>query len=169
MKKKEQIDSDLQKIKDDIEAQKAICAPIKKQFDAAYGKLGKLENKLKKYRLEHRMFYPLDKLVEFKDDINKISSICFVQKTKNGKFEEDWIFNDDLLFIYDDGSFKYSSYENGIISRDKNGKWTHQYYGSSRKLDEYVGFMEIIFNGDDDKYDIAPPDVETYFEKKENK
>lgn len=158
------IDPGLQKIKDDIEKQKAIVEPIKKQFEAAYGKYDKLQNKLEKYRLEHGMFYPLSKLAEFKDEASDILSIKFVQRTKNGKFKADEIVNDDLFFIRDDGTFEYSSYEGGIIEKDEDGKWYHQYYGSSRKLDDYVGFLSIEFCKSSEKYDIAPPDTETYKE-----
>ena len=162
MKKKEQIDPELQKIKDEIEKQKAIVEPIKKEFEAAYSKYDKLQKKLEKYRLEHRMFYPLSKLAEFKD--KKIESVCFVQRTKNGKFKTDWIFNDELFTIYDDGKFHYSSYENGIIGyHEGEKKWFHDYFHTRKRLDDYVGFMKINFSDEND-YQVVPPDVETFKE-----
>ena len=156
------IDTGLQKIKDEIEKQKAVVEPIKKQFEAAYSKYDKLQKKLEKYRLEHKMFYPLSQLAEFKDKNLDIESICFVQKTKKGKFKIDWIFNDDLFRINDDGTFYYSSYENGIIQYDKDEKrWCHDFYHSRKRLDDYVGFMKIVFN-DENAYNVEPPDLETY-------
>ena len=162
MKKKEQTDLEFQKIKDSIEKQKAIYEPIREQYDKEQKKLFKLEDKLEKYRLAHGMFYPLSKLVEFKDEVSDILSIKFVQRKKNGKFKVEEMTNDDLFFIHDDGTFKYSSYEGGIIEKAEDGKWYHQYYGSSRKLDDFVGFLSIEFYKSSEKYDIAPPDVKTF-------
>jgi len=164
MRKKEQTDLEFQKIKDSIEKQKAVYEPIREQCDKEQKKLFKLEDKLEKYRLEHGMFYPLLKLAEFKDEVSDILSIKFVQRTKSGKFKVEEMVNDDLFFINDDGTFKYSSYEGGIIEKAEDGKWYHQYYGSSRKLDDYVGFLSIEFCKSSEKYDIAPPDMETYKE-----
>lgn len=164
MRKKEQTDLEFQKIKDSIEKQKAVFEPIREQCDKEQKKLFKLEDKLEKYRLEHGMFYPLSKLAEFKDEVSDILSIKFVQRKKNGKFEVEEMTNDDLFFINDDGTFKYSSYTGGIIEKAEDGKWYHQYYGSSRKLDDFVGFLSIEFYNSSEKYDIAPPDVETYKE-----
>lgn len=161
MKKKEQTDLEFQKIKDRIEKQKAVYEPIKEQYYKEQKKLFKLEDKLEKYRLAHGMFYPLSKLAEFKDEVSDILSIKFVQRTKNGKFKVEEIGNDDLFFINDDGTFKYSSYEDGIIEKAEDGKWYHQYYGSSRKLDDFVGFLSIEFCKSSEKYDIAPPEVPT--------
>ena len=163
-KTKDTIDSGVQKIKDEIEKQKAIYLPIKEQCDKEQNKLFKLEDKLEKYHLAHGMFYPLSKLAEFKDEASDILSIKFVQRTKNGKFKVEEMVNDDLFFIRDDGTFTYSSYEGGIIEKAEDGKWYHQYYGSSRKLDDFVGFLSIEFCKSSEKYDIAPPDVETYKE-----
>ena len=164
MKKKEQADLEFQKIKDSIEKQKAVYEPIKDRCDKEQKKLFKLEDKLEKYRLEHGMFYPLSKLVEFKDEVSDILSIKFVQRKKNGKFKVEEMVNDDLFFINDDGTFKYSSYEGGIIEKAEDGKWYHLYYGSYRKLDDFVGFLSIEFCKSSEKYDIAPPDTETYKE-----
>lgn len=164
MRKKEQTDLEFQKIKDSIEKQKAVYEPIREQCDKEQKKLFKLEDKLEKYRLEHGMFYPLLKLAEFKDEVSDILSIKFVQRTKSGKFKVEEMVNDDLFFINDDGTFKYSSYEGGIIEKAEDGKWYHQYYGSSRKLNDFVGFLSIEFCKSSEKYDIAPPDMETYKE-----
>lgn len=165
MKKNEQTDPELQKIKDSIEKQKAVYEPIREQCDKEQKKLFKLEYKLEKYRLEHGMFYPLSKLAEFKDEVSDILSIKFVQRKKNGKFKVEEMANDDLFFINDDGTFKYSSYEGGIIEKaEEDGKWYHQYYGSSRKLDDFVGFLSIDFYKSSGKYDISPPDTDTYTE-----
>lgn len=164
MKKKEQTDIEFQKIKEAIEKQKVVYEPIREQCDKEQKKLFKLEFKLEKYRLEHGMFYPLSKLAEFKDKTSDILSIKFVQRMKNGKFKAEEMVNDDLLFIRDDGTFKYSSYTGGIIEKAQDGKWYHQYYGSSRKLDDYVGFLSIEFYRSSGKYDIEPPDTETYRE-----
>lgn len=164
MKKKEQTDLEFQKIKDSIKKQKAVYEPIREQCDKEQKKLFKLEDKLEKYRLEHGMFYPLSKLAEFKDEADDILSIKFVQRKKNGKFKVEEMINDDLFFINDDGTFKYSSYEGGIIEKAEDGRWYHQYYGSSRKLDDFIGFLSIEFCKSSEKYDIAPPDMETYKE-----
>jgi hypothetical protein len=162
MRKKEQADPELQKIKDQIEAQKLLVEPIKKKFELEYGKYDKLQKKLEKYRLDHGMFYPLKELGKFEDETNKIESICFVKKTKSGKFKTDWIFNDEILTINPDGTFRYSSYENGIIQYDKDEKrWCHDFYHSRKRLDDYVGFMRIRFNDEND-YQVEPPDVKTY-------
>jgi len=162
MRKKKQTDPELQKIKDQIEAQKLLVEPIKKRFELEYEKYDKLQKKLEKYRLDHGMFYPLKELGKFEDETDKIESICFVKKTKSGKFKTDWIFNDEILTIKPDGTFRYSSYENGIIAKDEeNGKWYHSYYGARFKLDDYVGFMRIRFNDEND-YQVEPPDVRTF-------
>ena len=96
----------------------------------------------------------------FRRDLSE--SIVFVQKTKHGKFQIDWIFNDEIVRIHDDGTFYYSSYENGIIQYDKDEKrWCHDFYHSRKRLDDYVGFMKIVFN-DENAYNVEPPDLETY-------
>lgn len=159
-------DKKLESLKKAIEKQKAIYKPLREQCDKEQKKLFKLEDKLEKYRLEYGMFYPLSMLAEFKDEASDILSIKFVQRKKNGKFKVEEIIKDDLFFIHDDGTFEYSSYEGGIIEKAEDGKWYHQYYGSSRKLDDFVGFLSIEFCKSSEKYDIAPPDTPVYYEKK---
>ena len=152
----------LQKLKDEIAAQKEKVRPLREACDKAERKLDSLEIKLEKYRLDHNMFYPISQLSEFKDEESDIESICFVQRKKNGKFKTYWIFNDDLLFIYEDGTFKYSSYDSGVIMFDKSEKkWVHDFYHTRKHLDDFVGFMEIHFV-DENKYQVVPPDVEVY-------
>ena len=157
-------DLQLEQLKDEIAKQKALLEPVKREFEVTYSKYDKLQKKLEKYRLEHKMFYPLSRLADFKDKDDDIEAICFVQKTKRGKFKTDWIFNDDLFRINDDGTFYYSSYDNGIIQYDEDKKrWCHDYCHSRRYLDDYVGFMKITFNNEND-YQVEPPDKETYKE-----
>jgi len=69
----------LQKLKDEIAAQKEKVRPLREACDKAERKLDSLEIKLEKYRLDHNMFYPISQLSEFKDEESDIESICFVQ------------------------------------------------------------------------------------------
>ena len=160
-KKTQMSDNDLLKLKDAVEKQKSIVAPLEEKAEKARKKLHSLEDKLEKYRVEHGMFYPLSRLVDFKDKVDEIIRITFVQKTSGGKFKTYDLCNDEILEIKADGKFYYSSYGGGIIGYDEEKKdWYHAFWGSRRKLDDFVGFLE--FDMDEDEYQVAPPDVETY-------
>ena len=90
---------ELKKLKEAVKAQENVLAPLEDTLHKESEKLERLKNKLERFRLENKMFYPLSRLAEFKDEASDILSIKFVQRTKNGKFKVEEMANDDLFFI----------------------------------------------------------------------
>ena len=113
----------------------------KKQFEPLKKKISELEREIEKYKLDNTLYYPMSELVNYKGKY--VRSITLVERNEDGTLDTDFMYDDDIFEIDDDGHLYYSSYSGGIISYDnKAEKYVHMYYGHPEYHD-YVGFTEI--------------------------
>ena len=153
-------DPNIQKFEKEIEQKKLELKPIQEAFEKKSLEIEKIRNKLKAYRLEHGMFYPIEKLKEFAYDQCYIEGIELVTRT-DGKLGTRWIFHEDEFVIYEDtGKFYFSESDYGVVKWDEDrNRYVHwRYHNLEEVWPEVIGFLEIRFNHPD-KYDVVPPDV----------
>ena len=113
----------------------------KKQFEPLKKKISELEREIKKYKLDNTLYHPMSELVNYKGKY--VRSITLVERDEDGTLDTDFMYDDDIFEIDDDGHLYYSSYLDGIIRYDnKAEKYVHMYYGHPEYHD-YVGFTEI--------------------------
>lgn len=155
--------SKLEEIKEAIEIQKKVLEPIKKKFFYESEVLEDLKQSLEKYRLEHGMFYPIEKLKEVAGGEEDFEAIQLVLKDdETNKLYHKWVFHSDISKIDNDGKIYTSGSEDGIFEwKPMLNRYVHDQFHVREIWDEVVGFAKIVFNRED-KYNIEPPDVETY-------
>ena len=104
-------------------------------------KVDNLNEEIKKYKLNNGLYHPMSELVNYKGKY--IRSITLVEKDEDGTLDTDFIYDDDIFEVTDNGYLYYSSYNGGITQYDSNTqKYVHMYYGHPTYHD-YVGFLEI--------------------------
>ena len=110
-------------------------------------KLNELTKEIERYKLENALYHPMSELVDYKG--KHISSITLVERDKDGELDTEYMYNDEIFEVTEDGHLYYSSYSGGIMSYDaKAEQYVHMYYGCPEYHD-YVGFTAI----DIDDYD----------------
>lgn len=108
--------------------------PLKKKVDD-------LNEEIEKYKLNNGMYYPMSELMNYKGKY--IRSITLVEKDEDGTLDTDFMYDDDIFEVTDNGHLYYSSYNGGITQYDSDAqKYVHMYYGHPTYHD-YVGFTEI--------------------------
>ena len=115
----------------------------KTQLEPLYNRVTSLKKQKNKYIVENKLYktFPLDKKYVEKC----ISNITFI--TAKGETEE--YFDDELFWVDKHGFPYYSSYENGILEYSQSDKkFIHMYHGFPTKKD-FIGYIEIDFNGED--------------------
>jgi hypothetical protein len=104
----------------------------------------KFENEREEYIYKNKKYnlFPLDK-----EYINKeLSSVAFM--CEDGSIDEEY--KDELFYVDRDGYPYYSSYSYGITSYDKETNSFYHYYYGSRTKKNYIGYIEIEFEEDEE-------------------
>ena len=100
-----------------------------------------LEREIKDFKLENALYHPMSELANYKG--REILSITLVEKRGDGKLGTEYMYNDEIFKVTDDGHLHYSSYEGGCVDYyEEDGKYRHYYYGHATSHD-YIGFLEI--------------------------
>lgn len=124
-----------------LEIMEAELKATREQLKPLQKKQTELEREIEDYKLKNAAYHPMSELVNYKG--KDISSITLVEKKQNGALVTDFMYNDEIFYVTDDGYLYYSSYGGGIMDYCKeDGKYYHCYYGHSTPH-EYVGFLEI--------------------------
>ena len=121
---------------------------LSKQSKSLDKKIAATERQLLKLRLDNSCWYPLCVLKNYKGHEDEIWNVSFVAEEDDGTLFIKEIFNDELLTISDDGTFEFSSFENGIIDYDEEKKrYVHHYHHYETDLPKLVGIYEIEIHG----------------------
>ena len=100
-----------------------------------------LEREIEDYKLKNALYHPMSELINYKG--REVYSITLVEKRPNGTLTTDYMYNDEIFNITDDGHLYYSSYAGGVMRYSKEtNKYIHNYWGVGTPH-EYVGFLEI--------------------------
>ena len=121
---------------------------VKSGFDTLRAKKETLENEIEEYKLNHGIYRPMSELINY---IGKdIDSIKVVIRNEDGTLETDFLYCDEIFEVNEYGQLYYSSYSGGIIEYDNDAhKYVHMYYCHPTYYN-YVGFMDLKLEDDDD-------------------
>lgn len=113
----------------------------KEQFEPLKEKISELKREIEKYKLDNALYHPMSELMNYKG--KNVNSITLVERDEDGTLDTDFMYDDEILEIDDNGHLYYSSYSGGITEYDDKAKrYVHIYYGCPEYHD-YVGFLEI--------------------------
>lgn len=122
--------------------------PLSEAIEVINKKIRKLDNEIEAYKLNNGLYHPMSELANYKG--KDISHIILVERDKDGALDIEYMYNDEIFEVTDNGHLYYSSYSGGITQyREEDGKYYHHYYGHSTPH-EYVGFLEIELEDDED-------------------
>lgn len=121
--------------------------PLSEAIEVINKKIQKLDNEIEAYKLNNGLYHSMSELANYKG--KDISHITLVERDKDGTLDTEYMFNDEIFEVTDDGHLYYSSYAGGITQYcEKDGKYYHYYYGCGTPH-EYVGFLEIKLEDED--------------------
>lgn len=131
----------LEIMEEELEATRELLKPLQKQLEPLHKKINELEREIESYKLENGMYHPMAELDNYKG--KDIRSITLVERDEDGTLFTDFMYDDEIFEIDDNGHLYYSSYEGGITEYDdETKKYIHMYYGHPEYHD-YVGFTKI--------------------------
>ena len=124
-----------------LEIMEAELNSAKEQFEPLKKKISELEREIEGYKLDNALYHPMSELTNYKGKY--VRSITLVERDEDGVLSTDFIYDDDIFEVDNDGHLYYSSYSGGITEYDnETHKYVHMYYGHPEYHD-YVGFTEI--------------------------
>ena len=106
-----------------------------------------LEREIQSYKLENTLYHPMSELINYKG--REVRSITLVEKRRDGKLTTDYMYNDEIFEVTDNGHLYYSSYEGGVMHySEKTNRYIQNYWGNGFPH-EYVGFLDIELEDED--------------------
>ena len=130
-----------------LDIMEAELKATKEQIKPLEKKRLELEREIKDYKLANTLYHPMSELINYKG--REVHSITLVEKRADGKLTTDYMYNDEIFKVTDDGYLHYSSYEGGVMDYyEEDGKYRHYYYGHAT-MHEYVGFLDIEVDDED--------------------
>ncbi len=130
-----------------LDIMEAELKATKEQIKPLEKKRLELEREIQSCKLENTLYHPMSELINYKG--REVYSITLVEKRADGKLTTDYMYNDEIFKVTDDGHLHYSSYEGGVMDYyEEDEKYYHCYWGRSTPH-EYVGFLDIEV-GDED-------------------
>ena len=124
-----------------LEIMEAELKATNEQIKPLEQKRIKLEKEIRDYKLDNALYHPMSELINYKG--REIHSITLVEKKRDGKLVTDYMYNDEIFKVTDDGHLHYSSYGCGVMDYyEEDGKYYHYCWGHGTPH-EYVGFLDI--------------------------
>lgn len=122
--------------------------PLSEAIEVVNKKIKNLNNEIEMYKLINRLYHLMSELANYKG--KEISHIVLVERNEDGTFSTEYMYNDEMFSVDENGHLDYYSYACGVMHYDeKIGKyveWCHYH----RTEHDYVGFLEIELEDDDD-------------------
>ncbi len=121
--------------------------PLSEAIDVLNEKMAKLNDEIKAYKLNNGLYHPMSELENYKG--REIIGITLVEKDEEGALNTEYMYNDEMFSIDENGHLDYSSYNCGVMDYDeKIGKYV-EWYHHCRTEHDYVGFLEIELEDED--------------------
>ena len=131
----------------ELEATRELLKPLQKQLEPLHKKINELEREIQSYKLENAAYHPMSELINYKG--KEVRSITLVERNRDGKLTTDYMYNDEIFEITDNGHLYYSSYEGGVMRySEETNRYIHHYWGHGTPH-EYLGFLEIELEDED--------------------
>lgn len=124
-----------------LDIMEAELKATKEQLKPLEKKKLELEREIKDYKLSNTMYHPMSELINYKG--REIRSITLVEKIRDGRLDTDYMYNDEIFEVTDNGHLYYSSYEGGVMHYSEEAdRYIHKYWGVGTPH-EYLGFLDI--------------------------
>ena len=130
-----------------LEIMETELESITKQLTPLQKRASELSREIEQYRLDNALYHPMSELINYKG--KTISSITLVRKEKDEKLTIEYMYNDDIFEVTDDGYLHYSSYEGGVMDYSAKARGYVRYYYGHGTAYNYVGFLEIELEAED--------------------
>lgn len=125
--------------------------PLSEAIDVLNKNIKRLEDEIKAYKLNNGLYHPMSELENYKG--REISHIVLVERNEDDTLSTEYMYNDEMFDVDENGHLDYSSYNCGVMHYDeKTGKYV-EYYHYHKTEHDYVGFLEIELEDDDDDED----------------
>lgn len=130
-----------------LEVMEAELKATNSQLQPLQKKQLKLEREIKEYKLRNALYHPMSELINYKG--REIRSITLVEKRRDGSLGTDYMYNDEIFEVTDNGHLYYSSYEGGVMRYSaETNRYIHNYWGHGTPH-EYLGFLKIELEDED--------------------
>ena len=137
----------LEVIEEELRLVREERKPLHEAIGVLDKKIAKLEDEVTRYKLNNSLYHPMSELEKYKD--REISHIILVERDEEGALDTEYIGNDEMFSVDENGHLDYSSYHNGVMHYDDDiGMYVEWCYGTCTEHD-YVGFLEIKFEDED--------------------
>ena len=124
-----------------LEVMESELEVTKEQLKPLQKKASELEDEIKRYKLDNKLYHPMSELANYKG--KDILFIELVMQNVDSTLDTVYIHQDDIFEVTDDGHLYYSSYAGGIIEYSrKRHKYIRRYYGNSIDYN-CVGFLDV--------------------------
>lgn len=139
----------LETINEELERIKEERKPLYEAVNTLDKKIAKLNNEMLAYKLNNGLYHPMSELINYLG--KEIDSIKLVERDEEGALHTDFMYCDEIFKVDEYAHLYYSSWTGGIVEYDNDTKkYVHLYYGCPTYHD-YVGFLEIEIDEDDDE------------------
>lgn len=100
-----------------------------------------LEREIQSYKLKNTLYHPMSELINYKG--RRVRSITLVEERLDGTLTTDYMYDDEIFEVTDNGYLYYSSYEGGVMHYSaETDRYIHNYWGVGTPH-KYLGFLEI--------------------------
>lgn len=134
----------LEDMKKELELAIEEKKPLSEAIDVINKRIRDINNEMKTYKLNNKLYHPMSELTNHKG--KDIYSITLVERKEDGTLDTEYIYNDEIFRVDDNGHLKYSSFNCGVMNYDKKidkyVKWCH----FTRKEHDYIGFLDVEFD-----------------------
>jgi hypothetical protein len=132
----------------ELERVKEERKPLYEAVNVLDKEIAKLKDEITRYKLDNGLYHPMSELANYKG--REIYHIVLVERDEDGALDIEYMYNDEMFSVDKRGYLDYSSYNCGVMRYDENiGKyveWCHY----RRTEHDYVGFLEIELEDDDE-------------------
>lgn len=134
----------LEDMKKELELAIEERKPLSEAIDVINKRIRDINNEMKTYKLNNKLYHPMSELANHKG--KDIYSITLVERKEDGTLDTEYIYNDEIFRVDDNGHLKYSSFNCGVMDyNEKIGKyveWCH----FNRTEHDYIGFLNVEFD-----------------------
>ena len=138
----------LEIIENDLKNAQEELRPIREAYDKATKKVSNFRDELERYKIDNGMYRSMSDLSQYIGC--NISSIKLVERDKDGSLDTDDMWGDEYFIVDKNGHLYYSSEMNGVMSFDNEINKYVMWYHYFRTEHDYVGFLEIRVDKDED-------------------
>lgn len=138
----------LEMIENDLINAEEELNPLRDAFKKACNKVDVYRNELDKFKIDNGLYYPMSDLIQYAGF--DVIDIKLVQRNIDGELVLKDMYCEGIFRVDDIGHLYFSSMESGVIYFDGIlGKYIWLFHNFRTEI-EYVGFLEICVDSDEE-------------------